>query len=1085
MGGGTITITLVQGPAQGYAQIASGTFNITQAQTPAQGNALILCYQGTATNANPTITGISQTGVTWTKSNATNGAANGYQEVEIWLGSVGSSAGTTLTITVANGSGSGYNEVADVCEWTIGSAATWTADKTAINGGNSNGGPTDTGTTATTTQANELEIGAVGCAAGGATQTNPTNGFTLLDGVAPSGLNASLAYLYKVVTAQGTANSGTTLNENSYWSGCIATFIASTGGGTASKLAYTAGTSQSVTAGSVSSVITVQVQDSNGNPVTTGATISLSTSSTGGSFYSDSGGNTQVTSIVISSGQSSGNCYYKDTTAGTPTLTASSTGLTSATTQFTINSSSSQYISSIASGAPFTVSSGALSLNSSSPLQVSNGSLTIPQANTSTNGYLAASDWNTFNSKQNALSQASSSTNGYLSSTDWNTFNNKQNTLPQANTSTNGYLASSDWNAFHSKQDALTTGNLNGTTNQVNVSGGTGAIIGSGVTLSLPQNIDTGASPTFAGLTLNGMLNSTASGSSPAANSNVGMILDCYTPNHRDGLGIQSGGIWLKYDDSFNIYNDSGSTVLEAVHLDHSGNMTVEGNLHSNVPGAAPVAGSNAGMILDCYTPSHTDGLGIQSGGIWLKYDNQFDIYHDSGTAITNSLHLDSSGNMTIAGFASVNDHVTTDGYVTASGGTVYGPGYRFSTFGPEGYFGGQTGVGLNADGQIVLNAGNGGVVTAVAGNLRNTLDDGAGNMTIAGAYRSSISSFAPGHHNSAGLKVDLWPASHSDGIGMQNGGMWLKYGGIFDIYYDSDSGNPAPYSVLHFDDSGTMTVASWTIHKNDVECYGFYGTDTDPAKQAGGGAIQMGSAFTSPSTPPEINLTDAQLDIPSYSSAPSPRRMRDVYHNTSDSTHYVNNGTTWIAFQGPTSSRPSSAYIGQFYIDTTSHQILINTNTDTNVPNTAHWTDTTEGYESLLGPYMGSNFSGFDTLFLLKGSLKNGDGTYQNATANKTANLYLGNLYATGTIYYHSSAPTSFDSMDDLAVLKEIKSTTDDKGKEIIDPKTINHLRSEGGFYDTAKMDGWHISVQKKLLERLETLEEKLSVIANAGGKS
>ena len=106
-----------------------------------------------------------------------------------------------------------------------------------------------------------------------------------------------------------------------------------------SALVYIAGESQTVTAGSVSSVITVQVQDANGNPVTTGATVSLSTTSSGGSFYSDSGGNTQITSIVISSGQSSGNLYYKDTTTGTPTLTASSTGLTSATTQFTISSS--------------------------------------------------------------------------------------------------------------------------------------------------------------------------------------------------------------------------------------------------------------------------------------------------------------------------------------------------------------------------------------------------------------------------------------------------------------------------------------------------------------------------------------------------------------------------------------------------------------------------------------------------------------------------------------------------------------------------------------------------------------------------
>lgn len=220
----------------------------------------------------------------------------------------------------------------------------------------------------------------------------------------------------------------------------------------ASKLAYTAGSGQSIDVGSVSDVITVQVQDINGTPVTTGAAVSLSTSSAGGAFYSDSQGNTQITSVAISSGQSSADFYYKDTSAGTPTLTASSTGLTSAVTEFSVSQSGGQFISSIAEGAPFTVSDGALSLNVSSPTQVSGGVVSMSQANGSTNGYLASTDWNTFNNKQNVL----------------------------------------------------TVGNLNGTDNQVSVVGGAGAVIGSGVILSLPQSIHTGASPTFAGLTVSG-----------------------------------------------------------------------------------------------------------------------------------------------------------------------------------------------------------------------------------------------------------------------------------------------------------------------------------------------------------------------------------------------------------------------------------------------------------------------------------------------------------------------------------------------------------------------------------------------------
>jgi hypothetical protein len=106
----------------------------------------------------------------------------------------------------------------------------------------------------------------------------------------------------------------------------------------APKLGFTAGTSQTLTAGTVSSVITVQRLDQYSNPTTTGSTIvSLTTTSPGGKFYSNSGGTTQITSVTISTGSSSANFYYKDTAVGTPTLTASSTDLTSATTQFILN----------------------------------------------------------------------------------------------------------------------------------------------------------------------------------------------------------------------------------------------------------------------------------------------------------------------------------------------------------------------------------------------------------------------------------------------------------------------------------------------------------------------------------------------------------------------------------------------------------------------------------------------------------------------------------------------------------------------------------------------------------------------------
>jgi len=97
---------------------------------------------------------------------------------------------------------------------------------------------------------------------------------------------------------------------------------------------------------------------------------------------------------------------------------------------------------------------GVSSVTATPPLFSSGGAtpnITIQQANTSQNGFLSSTDWNTFNSKQAALTftlpltntgntitinQAGTSSNGFLTSADWNTFNNKQNTLTNPVTGT-------------------------------------------------------------------------------------------------------------------------------------------------------------------------------------------------------------------------------------------------------------------------------------------------------------------------------------------------------------------------------------------------------------------------------------------------------------------------------------------------------------------------------------------------------------------------------------------------------------------------------------------------------------------------
>lgn len=123
------------------------------------------------------------------------------------------------------------------------------------------------------------------------------------------------------------------------------------------------------------------------------------------------------------------------------------------------------------------------SVTASSPLFSSGGSapnLTIQQANTSQNGFLSSTDWNTFNSKQSALTFGSISTTttgvtvgaGSNSTVGPNVTINIQN----ASSTQNGLLTSTDWNTFNSKQPAGSYV----TTSEVGAANGVASLDGTG-----------------------------------------------------------------------------------------------------------------------------------------------------------------------------------------------------------------------------------------------------------------------------------------------------------------------------------------------------------------------------------------------------------------------------------------------------------------------------------------------------------------------------------------------------------------------------------------------------------------------------
>ncbi len=148
-------IVKVQGNARSTGSTASGTFQVTLGSAPTSGNLLILTMcAGSAGASNPYISSISQTGVTWTVAKA-HSTPNSYGDAEIWKGSVGAGADTTINVTVTGGDGESA-EIADVCEW---AGLDGTVDKTAENGGEGTTG--DSGTTASTTQNDELAVAAI------------------------------------------------------------------------------------------------------------------------------------------------------------------------------------------------------------------------------------------------------------------------------------------------------------------------------------------------------------------------------------------------------------------------------------------------------------------------------------------------------------------------------------------------------------------------------------------------------------------------------------------------------------------------------------------------------------------------------------------------------------------------------------------------------------------------------------------------------------------------------------------------------------------------------------------------------------
>jgi hypothetical protein len=141
---------------------------------------------------------------------------------------------------------------------------------------------------------------------------------TFTNGV--SAANAAILIAYKVETTAVNVSDGSLNSSGGYG-------LALTVNATAiSRLAF-ATPPRSIATGEASAVMTVQTQDTYGNPsnVAADAVVNLSSTSATGSFSLNPTPWASITSVTIPSGQSSASFYYKDTTIGTPLITAAET----------------------------------------------------------------------------------------------------------------------------------------------------------------------------------------------------------------------------------------------------------------------------------------------------------------------------------------------------------------------------------------------------------------------------------------------------------------------------------------------------------------------------------------------------------------------------------------------------------------------------------------------------------------------------------------------------------------------------------------------------------------------------------------
>ena len=278
------------------------------------------------------------------------------------------------------------------------------------------------------------------------------------------------------------------------------------------------------------------------------------------------------------------------------------------------------------------------SLSATTPLSYNSGTgaFTILQSSGSTNGYLSSTDWTTFNNKAALGSFSATTPLAYNSGT--GAF-----TIQVANSGQNGYLTSTDWNTFNNKQSTLTTGNLTESVSSVlTITGGTGAVIGSGTTIQIKQ----------ASATVNGYLSST----------------DWTTFNSKqtqiNGTGfVKATGTTISYDNSTYYLASNPSSYITLASL--SGTTPISYNSGTGAISIALANTSTSGYL------SSTDWNTFNSKASLTAFSASPPLSYNSGTGAFSITQSSGSTN----GYLSSTDWTTFNNKQSALTNPVTGTG--------------------------------------------------------------------------------------------------------------------------------------------------------------------------------------------------------------------------------------------------------------------------------------------------------------------------------------------------------------------------------------------------------------------------